>query len=264
MKRYLTLILAILSFDTIGQDFFFNKAKFEITIGGGILLPVGSYANNSTTYFAQNVQSALIDTEFYYVETIFAKKRNASARRGTDLNLEINFLHNQRLVHGISLGSSRNAADLTKANAYFANLQFPYIVSSQEDYRVRYLAYSLGYRLIIKQIQIRPYQKIGIAQMNFPYYQLESTGFQSPWSFIHEGNKPKLSSLYLESGFLTIISLSSRVNLGLNLSYRWADFDYTMYKRAVPGGSVPVIVPDQVNLRAIQTGIRLGYTFSRE
>ncbi|MCH7403811.1 hypothetical protein ACFOUP_16535 [Belliella kenyensis] len=49
--------------------------------------------------------------------------------------------------------------------------------------------------------------------------------------------------------------------LGLagNLSYRFADFDYTMYKRMAPGGSTSFIVPYQINMRAIMTGFRLAY-----
>ncbi|MDN3602408.1 hypothetical protein QWZ00_04700 [Belliella kenyensis] len=252
-------MLVSLSNNALAQNNKTHVGRFEISVGAGVLIPVGKFASTSTTGFEQTVFEIQGDDQ--YDIRFFSKKNHAHAKRGGDLNIEINYLTKRNWVHGIGFGKSSNTVNLEKANIVFSESPFSQISSKiihQQDFNINYLTYNLSYDLSIKKTSIRPYQKIGLSQLDFPYYHLEE---ETEWkiSFIHEGDQPRSSGLYFESGVITNISLSNKFELGLNLSYRFADFDYTMYKRVVPGGSTTFIVPDQVNMRAIMTGFRLAY-----
>lgn len=163
-------------------------------------------------------------------------------------------------MHGLSFGQSSNTVRLELANNYFANVQGPAELRFHENFNIRNISYLIGYRFKPnnESFEFRPFQKVGFSQLTFPFYILES--INSPGvTVIHEGDRPKSNGLYFETGILSNISLSKKFDLGFNLSYRFADFDYIMYQRIVPGGSTSSIVPDQVNLRAIMTGFRLAY-----
>ncbi|MCH7400426.1 hypothetical protein ACFOUP_08050 [Belliella kenyensis] len=259
MARFIIFIFFILfSNNILAQNNKTNIGRFEISIGGGVLIPVGKFASTSTEGFDQKVFEKGSDEQLDV--RYFSKKNHAHARRGGDINLEINFLAGRFWVHGLSFGQSSNAINVELANKYLSRNQFPMEVNFHEKYKVQNLAYLIGYRFILnnKSVEFRPFQKIGFSRLTFPFYNLESVEWEGI-TFIHEGDRPRSNSLYLESGLLTSISLSKKFDLGFNLSYRFADFDYIMYKRVVPGGSTTLIVPDQVNLRAIMTGFRLAY-----
>ncbi|MCH7397620.1 hypothetical protein MM236_06450 [Belliella sp. DSM 107340] len=258
MARLIIFIFFILfSNNILAQKNKTNAGRFEISIGGGVLIPVGKFASTSTAGFEQTVFEKGSDQQ--YDIGFFSKENHGHAKRGGDINLEINFLAGRFWEHGLSFGQSSNAIRIESANKYFGSNQFPMEVNFHEKYEVQNLAYLIGYRFILaKSVEFRPFQKIGFSRLTFPFYILES--INSPGTtLIHDRDRPKSNSLYLESGLLTSISLSKKFDLGFNLSYRFADFDYIMYKRVVPGGSTTLIVPDQVNLRAIMTGFRLAY-----
>ncbi|MCH7400425.1 hypothetical protein ACFOUP_08045 [Belliella kenyensis] len=170
---------------------------------------------------------------------------------------EINYLTKKSWVHGVDLGTTFNTINSLMANEYFTDAQFPKEITLHRPYKTNYIGYILGYQFTTKNIDFRPYQKVGYSRLDFPFYNLQNTQFGD--SFIHEGDRPKSNSIYFETGLVTNIIIFKNTTLGLNISYRCADYDYSMIKRRVPGGSSRILVTDQVNLRAIMTGLRLAY-----
>ncbi|ERM82563.1 hypothetical protein P872_05935 [Rhodonellum psychrophilum GCM71 = DSM 17998] len=258
VRLVIITLLVCFSHKLLGQNNKINAGKFEISIGGGAVIPVGKFASTSTTGFEQTVFEKGSDQQ--YDIGFFSKENHGHAKRGGDMNLEINFLTRRFWVHGLSIGQSSNAVRLELANNYFSNVQGPAELRFHEDFNLQNISYQLGYRFKPNNgsFEFRPFQRVGFSQLTFPFYILESINFPGV-TVIHEGDRPRLNSLYFETGILSTILLSKKFDLGFNLSYRFADFDYIMYQRIVPGGSTTLIVPDQVNFRAIMTGFRLAY-----
>lgn len=250
--------LILFSNDLLAQNKNTNIGRFEISVGGGALIPIGKFVSTSITGFEQTVFEKGSQQQFDI--GFFSKENHGHAKRGGDMNFEINYLTRRFWVHGLSFGQSSNAINVEFANHYFANVQGPAELRFHENYNIRNISYQFGYRFKPNNgsFEFRPFQRVGFSQLTFPFYILESINWPGV-TVIHEGDRPRSNSLYFETGILSIISLSKKFDLGFNLSYRFADFDYIMYQRIVPGGSTALIVPDQVNFRAIMTGFRLAY-----
>lgn len=79
--------------------------------------------------------------------------------------------------------------------------------------------------------------------------------------FVHDGARPNLNAFNIGSGFSTSYNVFSKFKIGVDVLYQGANFHYNLSPRSIPEGNLVFDFSDKLNLRAIHTGLKIGYSY---
>ena len=246
--------------DTIG--------RFTVSIGGGLALPVGSYASHDAN------EAAVFRGKDYGNKILgFSKKKNGFAETGYSVNLDIDYSLSSKwfvFIRGGYLSNKINTETMVDFfhNEYVeANVPVLPTTVDHDDMNVLYLAPGIGYQFRIHKLHLGLSAFAGWGWSNYPGYLVVANDFfhfGQKWDSPHlcDGcEAPNLSSAVF-GGILSVkYFMSNRVSLGLEISYFQSGFDYTMQNYHWPGGGPVSPFDDTVVIRLFNPQFKVGYSF---
>ncbi len=235
--------------DGIGQD----TSRIQIGARGGWALPVGAFAN-------QDFSNSINFIEGRYYPAAFYKEGNGYAETGSFLAVDASYSMNEKLLLGIGFYYTKNSVDITEAIAYHVT-HFDRDGGQHDPYRVSSGLAHAGYRIVSGRLELVPKLMAGLGYLQFTDYRFAYTADQPTPYWGHDGEKKGSYALMLGAGFSGIYWFVDRIGISANLDFLWANFDYSMNLRSIPGGSGSMPVDDRVNYRILPLSIGINARF---
>ena len=250
-------ILSILTYNTFGQ---IDKSnRLEISVGGGLSLPIGSYGNKSPTKSAIYVVNAPLPTV-----KGFDKGKSGFAKTGFDYNIEVKYKLSSCLKLLLLSGTYSNPVETTGMSDFLSNLNgYRETKVVENSYRIFYITPGIGYYYSLNKLNFGLDLFMGYSMTEFPYYKfvLLYTTVDPPIIFAHDGPEPNLNAFTLGTSMSATYKLTDRFKVGLVVSYQGANFSYNVSPRSIPGGDAVYDYTDILKVRVINTGVTLGFSF---
>jgi hypothetical protein len=230
--------------------------KLDLAFNFGSSLPVASYGKNNPT------QSAI-----WTGSTIkgFAKSKNGFAKIGYEFKLEAKYKINTFLKAIMLIGTYSNSVSTNKMSNYLTSTNYNQEIRAEEvNYRYYYLTPGIEYYYSFKNIELSFNLFCGYSISQYPYYKfiLLYTTVDPPVIFAHDGPRPNSGSLLWGSTLSTLINLSNRFKIGLDIQYQMASYSYNVYPRSIPGGSPHQFdFTDKLNVRVFNIGPKFAFCF---
>lgn len=229
-----------------------NKG-LSVNINVGFSLPVGSYTNDNAE------EAAIYRQEGIRAVIGFDKGITGFAKTGYFYTLDVQYSL-KKIFFGIGAGQLTNPVNDDKLTKFLNELYQEQEVI-HDDYNITYFTPFLGYTYRIAKMDISLSLLAGYSRSKYPYYKsiLLYTISDSIWA--HDGPTPDLDSLMAGGSLAFIYHFSTGIYAGFSVTYRQANYDYSMSLRTIPGGSQNDIIYDVLKVRVINTGIKVGYRF---
>jgi hypothetical protein len=258
MKRCLKLanlfFLWLIVLNASGQDS--KQRLWELSMGGGVSLPVGTYSHKNPS------ESAIIDNSLSFTRIIgIAKEKSGFAKAGFNYNLEIKYKLSSNFRLSISAGKFINPIETNGMSDYFSQVTREVEVV-ESDYKISYIMPGIGYSYLINNLDFDLNLNAGFSGSDFPYYKFILLFTTNPHPiFAHDGPEPNLHAFAMGASISVNYNISSRVIVGIEAFYQQSNFAYHMSNHVIPGGSAVFEIDDVLKVRVINTALRLGYVF---
>jgi len=260
MKKFIFLVFTLaqpfLAFNVLGQDE--KPTKFEISFGGGLSLPVGSFAKGNPT------ESAILDKNVSFTRIIgFSKKKNGFANSGFNYNMSIRYkiFPSLRLLF-----LSSKFVNSVKSNSITNYLIQPYNkdqLFEESDYKILIFTPGIAYVYTLNKIDCSFNLYLGYSTAKYPYYKfiLLYTMLDPPPIFGNVASSPDLHAFTFGSSISANYKITQNFEIGIDAIYYSTNFPYHMSNGEVPGGSQVFEISDVLKVKVINIGLRLSYSF---
>lgn len=255
MKKW--FIIIILVFPSLGKaqgsSEKFNRFSVDFKVGTAI--PVGAFANNSTSNLIRQDPNANEGR----VTGVFTKEGNGFAKPGFTWSGEVTYMFAKAFFGGLMYQKAFNPVDLAAANDYLRTLDNR-VTMRQDDYQATFIAPMVAYQTMRGKFDFSISQAIGKSELAFPYFEMEFDA-PPPNIFRHLYDTEPIRSWFSKTEIQTNYQINSFLHVGAHLSYLYSNFDYNLALVMSPGGSGEFRTPDTVNLRLLNLGLHLGIEF---
>jgi hypothetical protein len=250
-------VLSSLTFNTSGQ---IDKSnRLEISVGGGLSLPIGSYGKKNPSKSAIYVANAPLPTV-----KGFDKSKSGFAKTGFDYNIEVKYKLSSCLKLLLLSGTYSNPVETAGMSDFLTNLNgYRETKVEENSYRIFYITPGIGYYSSLNKLNFGLDLFMGYSMTAFPYYKfvLLYTTVDPPIIFAHDGPEPNLNAFILGSSLSATYNLTDRSKVGIVVSYQGANFSYHVSPRSIPGGDAVYDYTNILKVRVINTGVMLGFNF---
>ena len=247
-----------MTFNALGQSD--KTTKLDISISGGLSLPVGSYGNKSPLKSAIYVEGAPALTV-----KGFAKDRSGFAKTGYCYNLEIKYKLTTSLRLLLLAGTYSNTVETDGMSDFLTQVKDNRETKVEEDdYSFLYFTPGIGYYYSLNKFELGLNLFMGYSISSFPYYKFIFlyTTLDPPPIFAHYGPKPDLGAFTLGTSLSATYNVFNRFRIGIDILYQRANFEYNMSPMTIPGGNPGIYnFSDILKARVINTGLKIGYSF---
>ena len=252
---YILIIVTIFIGDMVlGQQK--GISKLDISIIGGLSLPIGSYGENDPSKSAIYANASQVKG--------FAKEMCGFAKTGYNYNLEIGYKVFPHFKILLITGSYLNPVETKNMSDFMTVIFHGEIRVEEESYKYFYFNPGIGYYQSLNRFEFGLNLFMGYSLTSFPYYKFvfASSTTNPPDMFAHDGPRPNLNALSIGTSISATYSLSNRFKIGIDANYQRADFKYTMSPRLIPGGGgADLTFSDILKCRVINLGLKFGYVF---
>jgi hypothetical protein len=253
--------LSFFTFNASGQQD--KSSKLEISLGGGLSLPVGSYSNNNPS------ESAIYVNPTFPTIIGFAKEENGFAKKGSYFDFQVDYKLTPKLKLLLNCGTFNNQVDKSGMSDLLVktvyNNEIREVVVNHESYKYLFITPGIGYYYSFNKINLGLNLFIGYLMTGFPYYEFVYyyTAIPYPGSiFGHDGPRPNLGALTLGTSLSVSYNLSDRLKVGLNTYYQRANFAYKMHNKFLYNSSGDIYeISDILKVRVLNTGLTFKYSF---
>lgn len=255
MKKILLILFLALPLFAISQEDMGKFSRFSFEIKAGASIPLGPYSNSSTSRL---VRENPFDSNRQVIG-VFTKDGNGFAQTGYFYEGSISYLFSKRWFGGFIGQRFNNSVNLNPVNNYLQEIN-PVFTMSQGDYHGSLLGPMIGIRKAKGLFYYSISQALGRARLDFPIFEM-GYGDKVPWVFTHFYDYEPIKSLFSKTELKLAYEILPWMRLGGNLSFIYADFDYSLTLSNVPGGSGFYQYDDTVNLRLLNLGLHVGIEF---
>lgn len=251
---YCFLILVLLELNSFGQER--DQKLIEISIGGGISLPIGKYQNQNPSI------AAIKDKNVSFSRIVgISKEKNGFASTGYNYNLSFRY----NISHSIALSFLAtkfvNPVKVNTISDYLVSIDNLAQRMEAPNYSVICFAPGIGFRKSIRKFNVLYGLNAGYSLARYPYYEiiLDYMMLNPSPIFAHDGLTPKLHSFVFGSTLSTDLKVSRKLKIGTEFNYLNTSFNYDMSTRLIPGGSQTFEFSDKLNVEVINIAVRLTY-----
>ncbi len=256
MKKFISsvfiLVLLSLESNVWGQD----DNKFEISFGGGLSLPVGSFVKENPT------ESAILDKNVSFTRIIgFAKNKNGFANSGFNYNLSIRYKISPSLR---LLFLSSKFVNPIKSNVITDYLIQTYDndqLFEESEYKILTFTPGIGYVYALDKFDFSFSMYLGYSIAKYPYYKFILLYTYPPIIFANVASSSDPHAFTFGSSISADYKITQNFEIGIDATYISANFPYHMSNAEIPGGSQVFEISDVLKVKAINVGIRLSYSF---
>jgi hypothetical protein len=255
MKKLLLILSLTFPFTALCQDDKEIFKRFTFDIKAGAAIPLGAYANSSTDQLIRENPS----DPNREVVGVFTKNGNGFAKPGYFYEGNLGYRFGKHIFGGVFGQRFTNPINLEPVNFFLKEIN-PEFDMSQNDYKGRLIGPLIGVGKSNGLFHYSISQSVGSAKMDFPIFEM-AYGEDIPWVFTHFGDYEPIETWFSKTELILSYQLSPWMKLGGNISFIYADFDYSLNLANVPGGSGFYQCDDTVNLRLLNLGLHLGIEF---
>jgi hypothetical protein len=255
MTKYIvfTLLISVFTWPTLAQS---NPTKnFSLSLSLGPAFPVGVFAQkdigNAVIYFPQ--------TSVPNIASI-SKSNNGFAKVGYSFYGALNYKFSNPFYTFLRAGIVRNPISVSEMEDFVSNLYGVEFKFSHVSNTLFTITPGLGYALQKDKWEFRVGLFLGYGQINYPYYEMERVVDNERLKLAHSGLRPNLRSITF-GGIMEVNREIGKFNVGLELLYQRADFNYSIFPKTSPGGSQSVVYDDLIKARILSLGLVFGYKF---
>ena len=248
------LILSILPIKFYGQKE--NSDKVDISVGSGLSIPCNSYSNNNPLKSAIYVNATEVKG--------FSKEKSGFAALGTSYILQIKYNTNTHFKILLISGTFSNSVVTNGMSEFLTQLNNLETKVEEKKYKYFFINPGVGYYNTYGKFEIGLNIFLGYANTSFPYYKFV---FLSPPSsvpdiFAHNGPTPNLNAITYGSSVSANYFLSQRLQVGINMAYQRADFNYSVSPELIPGGGgANLTFSDILKVKVLNLGLMIAYCF---
>lgn len=227
--------------------------RISLSVSAGPAFPVGVFGGN-------NMEEAAIyfpDSSIPNLASI-SKDSNGFAKVGYSIHGTLNYHFASHFYVFLRSGVTNNPISVTEMEDFVNDLYGLDFRFSHENNNMLSIAPGLGYFLKKGSWEYRTGIFLGYGQINYPYYEMVRVVGNETLTWAHAGSRPSLSSITV-GGNLQVSRAIGKFQLGLEVSYQRADFDYSIFPRTSPGGSQSVTYEDTIKVRTLNFGLFLLY-----
>ncbi|KPQ19821.1 MAG: hypothetical protein HLUCCX10_01380 [Algoriphagus marincola HL-49] len=250
------LILLVLFFGFTLQSSFSQvnpPRRFSLSISAGPAIPVGVFGGknmeNAAVYFPDSSVPNLAS---------ISKASNGFAKVGYSIHGTLNYHFASNFYVFLRSGVTNNPISVVEMEDFVNDLYGLDFRFSHENNNMLSITPGLGYFLKKGSWEYRTGIFLGYGQINYPYYEMVRVVGNETLTWAHAGSRPSLSSITV-GGNLQVSRAIGKFQLGLEVSYQRADFDYSIFPRTSPGGSQSVTYEDTIKVRTLNFGLFLLY-----
>lgn len=230
--------------------------KFSLSISAGPAFPLGVFAK-------KDIADAVIYNPVRNppdVSTI-AKSKSGFAKAGYSFQAELKYKFAKHFYTFLRAGITVNPISVSEMEDFFIDLYEREQRFSHVDNQLFTVIPGLGYSMEKNKWRYNAGLFVGYGRINYPYYEnaLVFTGIDIIWA--HSGPRPDLNSI-VSGGLAQISREIGKFNLGLDVHFQSANFEYTIYPRTIPGGSQTETYDDTIKARILSVGLLLSYQFN--
>ncbi|MEI6050642.1 MAG: hypothetical protein WCS03_17230 [Bacteroidota bacterium] len=252
------IILVLITLSAFSQNE--GVSKFEVSVNGGLSLPVGAYGNNNSSKSAIYIIGAPETTV-----KGFSKVKSGFAVPGSSYNLTLKFKMTNNLKLLFQASNNNNGVETDGMSVFLTELYNSKETKVEEvNYRVLFFSPGIGYYSSIKKFELGINLFVGYSIANYPYYKIIYlyTNLSTPPILAHVGAKPNLSSLTFGTSLCASYKFTKKLSIGVNILYQTATFSYNLHPENYPGGGGSNFdFSDKLKVRILNTLVCFGYSF---
>ncbi|MGM0947237.1 MAG: hypothetical protein ACQEW9_18835 [Bacteroidota bacterium] len=253
------LILLVLLFGFTLQFSFSQEnppQRFSLSISAGPAIPMGVFGGknmeNAAVYFPDSGVPNLAS---------ISKASNGFAKVGYSIHGTLNYHFASHFYVFLRSGVTNNPISVTEMEEFVNDLYGLDFRFSHENNNMLSIAPGLGYFLKKGNWEYRTGIFLGYGQINYPYYEMVRVVGNEALTWAHVGSRPNSSSI-TAGGNLQVSRAIRKFQIGLEINYQRADFDYSIFPRTSPGGSQSITYDDRIRPRILTLGLVLNYHLS--
>lgn len=250
------IILLVLFFGFTLQSSFSQvnpPRRFSLSLSAGPAFPVGVFGGknmeNAAVYFPDSSVPNLAS---------ISKAGNGFAKVGYSIHGTLNYHFASHFYVFLRSGVTNNPISVTEMEDFVNDLYRLDFRFSHENNNMLSITPGLGYFLKKGNWEYRAGIFLGYGQINYPYYEMVRVVGNETLTWAHAGSKPNLHSLTAGVN-LQVSRAIGKFQIGLEINYQRADFDYSIFPRTSPGGSQSVTYDDRIRPRILALGLALNY-----
>ena len=244
----LLLISVQLSF---GQT---EKGRISLEVGGGIMIPVFSYASHDAEGSAIFLPGALNFKGF-------SKIRAGFAEPGVNMNIRLKYRLGDHWYALANAGGFQHAVNTRSMAQFISFLRYDAEVHMPEvTTKVFYLMPGVSYGIRARKSELNPFVSLGWSLTNYPIYYATIIQPGQIVYFNHLGETPNLHAVSFEAGFSWCYHLTDRLYLGADVSYYQSKFSYAIMNDFYEEGedSYPFEFVDKLSVKALLSILKIG------
>ncbi len=252
-NKLILVFLLVISTGYIHAQSKFSE-KFMFSISAGPAIPIGVFAQSS----AESAALMMPGVPNPWVIG-FDKSQSGFAQVGWSIGFETSYSLSPKVFIFFHLGQNRNEVNQTpmenKLIATSGNQRLQH-----DPYTMVYANPGIGYQIRKGNLTYRAGAFVGVASMNYPYYESELTYINAvphP-SWAHFGSRPRIHSLNYGM-ILDVVYGRKKLRYGIQTAFQAASIPYQMTTKVNPGISPNPTFNDEILVRLLQLKAILYY-----
>lgn len=256
MTKHLLSILLFIFYAGFALAQSNSPKKFSFSISAGPAFPVGVFAKkdmeNAVIYFP--------DSSIPNMASI-SKSNNGFAQVGFSFHGALNYKFSNHFYTFIRAGITSNSISVAEMNDFVNKLYGVGYSFSHVNNNLFTITPGLGYTLQKAKWEYRTGIFLGYGQINYPYYEVVREVGNERLKWAHSGPRPNLRAL-TSGGTLQVSRAIGKLNIGLEMLFQQANFEYSIFPKTSPGGSQSETYDDRIKARILTLGLLFSYNFS--